>query len=60
MASDWYALTRPSGGFKRMDGLEEILAEQPIAAGKLYFKVEASEQAYSFMGIRAGNVAHSC
>jgi len=43
-----------------MDGVEEILAEQPIAAGKLYFKVEASEQAYSFMGIRAGNVAHSC
>jgi xylan 1,4-beta-xylosidase len=25
---------RPSGGFKRMSGVEEILAEQPITAGK--------------------------
>jgi hypothetical protein len=28
--------------------VEEILAEQPIFVGKLYFKVEASEQAYSY------------
>jgi xylan 1,4-beta-xylosidase len=33
---------------KRMGGVEEILAEQPVSAGKLYLKVEAREQAYSF------------
>ena len=31
-----------------MGGVEEVLVEQPITAGKLYFKVEAREQAYSF------------
>jgi alpha-N-arabinofuranosidase len=29
-------------------GVEETLAEQPIAAGRCYLKVEAHEQAYSF------------
>jgi len=33
---------------KRSQGVEEILAEQPIAAGRLVLKVEANEQAYSF------------
>ncbi|NTU63391.1 MAG: family 43 glycosylhydrolase, partial [Chloroflexi bacterium] len=33
---------------KRAAGVEEILAEQPIAAGRCYLKVEAYEQAYSF------------
>ena len=33
---------------KRAAGVEEILAEQPIAAGRCYLKVEAHEQAYSF------------
>jgi alpha-N-arabinofuranosidase len=33
---------------KRAHGIEEMLAEQPITAGKLYFKVEGIEQAYSF------------
>ena len=33
---------------KRAAGVEEILAEQPIAAGRCYLKVEAHEQAYHF------------
>ena len=33
---------------KRAHGQEEILAEQPVNAGKLYLKVEGHEQAYSF------------
>jgi xylan 1,4-beta-xylosidase len=33
---------------KRAHGVEEILAEQPLAAGRCYLKVEAHEQAYSF------------
>jgi alpha-N-arabinofuranosidase len=33
---------------KRAHGAEEIMAEQPIGAGRLYLKVEAHEQAYSF------------
>jgi xylan 1,4-beta-xylosidase len=33
---------------KRSHGAEEIVAEQPVAAGRLYLKVEAHEQAYSF------------
>jgi xylan 1,4-beta-xylosidase len=33
---------------KRAAGVEEILAEQPIAAGRCYLKVEAHEQAYNF------------
>jgi xylan 1,4-beta-xylosidase len=33
---------------KRAYGKEEILAEQPVDAGKLYLKVEAHEQAYGF------------
>jgi alpha-N-arabinofuranosidase len=33
---------------KRASGIEEILAEQPLAAGRCYLKVEAHEQAYSF------------
>jgi xylan 1,4-beta-xylosidase len=33
---------------KRLAGVEEILVEQPIAAGRCYLKVEAHEQAYSF------------
>jgi xylan 1,4-beta-xylosidase len=33
---------------KRDHGVEEIMAEQPIRAGRLYLKVEAREQAYSF------------
>ena len=33
---------------RRAHGVEEIMAEQPIRAGRLYLKVEAREQAYSF------------
>lgn len=33
---------------KRAQGVEETLAEQPLAAGRCYLKVEAHEQAYSF------------
>jgi alpha-N-arabinofuranosidase len=33
---------------KRAAGVEEILAEQPIMAGRCYLKVEAHEQAYNF------------
>ena len=33
---------------KRASGKEEILAEQPVQAAKLFLKVEAHEQAYSF------------
>jgi xylan 1,4-beta-xylosidase len=33
---------------KRAQGVEEILCEQPIQPGRLYLKVEAHEQAYSF------------
>ena len=33
---------------KRAYGEEEVLAEQPVEAAKLYLKVEAHEQAYSF------------
>jgi xylan 1,4-beta-xylosidase len=33
---------------KRMAGVEEILAEQPIAAERCYLKVEAHEQSYNF------------
>lgn len=33
---------------KRAQGVEETLAEQPIAAKRVYLKVEAHEQAYSF------------
>jgi xylan 1,4-beta-xylosidase len=33
---------------KRSHGAEEIMAEQPVAASRLYLKVEAHEQAYSF------------
>jgi len=33
---------------KRAHGVEEILSEQPIQPGRLYLKVEAREQAYSF------------
>jgi xylan 1,4-beta-xylosidase len=33
---------------KRAAGVEEILAEQPIAAGRCTLKIEAHEQAYSF------------
>ncbi|MBN1659824.1 MAG: glycoside hydrolase family 43 protein [Anaerolineae bacterium] len=33
---------------KRSAGAEELLAERPVAPGRLYLKVEAHEQAYSF------------
>jgi alpha-N-arabinofuranosidase len=33
---------------KRAYGKEEVLAEQPVSAAKLYLKVEAHEQAYGF------------
>jgi alpha-N-arabinofuranosidase len=33
---------------KRTAGVEEILAEQPIEAGRCYLKVEAHKQAYNF------------
>ena len=33
---------------KRAAGIEETLAEQPIAAGRCYLKIEAHEQAYNF------------
>jgi alpha-N-arabinofuranosidase len=33
---------------KRTHGTEEILAEQPLAAGRCYLKVEAHEQNYNF------------
>jgi len=33
---------------KRADGQDEILAEQPVSAGRLYLKVTAHEQSYSF------------
>jgi alpha-N-arabinofuranosidase len=33
---------------KRAQGIEEILAEQPINASRLYLKIEAHAQAYSF------------
>jgi alpha-N-arabinofuranosidase len=33
---------------KRAAGVDEILAEQPVSAGRLYFKVDAREQSYSF------------
>jgi alpha-N-arabinofuranosidase len=33
---------------KRAAAVEEVLAEQPLAAGRCYLKVEAHEQAYSF------------
>jgi xylan 1,4-beta-xylosidase len=33
---------------KRMAGVEEILAEQPLDAGRCYLKIEAHEQAYNF------------
>jgi alpha-N-arabinofuranosidase len=33
---------------KRAFGVEEILAEQPLAAGHCHLKIEAHEQAYSF------------
>ena len=33
---------------KRMAGVEEILAELPIAAERCYLKVEAHEQSYNF------------
>ncbi len=33
---------------KRAAGVEEILAEQPISAGRCYLKIEAHEQAYNF------------
>ena len=33
---------------KRAADVEEVLAEQPLAAGRCYLKVEAHEQAYSF------------
>jgi alpha-N-arabinofuranosidase len=33
---------------KRAHGVEEVLSEQPIQPGRLYLKVEAREQAYSF------------
>jgi xylan 1,4-beta-xylosidase len=32
----------------RRAGQEEILAEQPVSAGRLYLKVEADQQDYSF------------
>ena len=34
-------------------GKEEVLAEQPIAAGRIYLKVEAYEQAYNFYAANA-------
>ena len=33
---------------RRAHGVEETLAEQPVSAGRLYLKVEAHGQAYSF------------
>jgi alpha-N-arabinofuranosidase len=33
---------------KRAYGVQELLAEQPVSAGRLYLKVEGHEQAYSF------------
>jgi xylan 1,4-beta-xylosidase len=33
---------------KRAAGVEEILGEQPISAGRCYLKIEAHEQAYHF------------
>jgi alpha-N-arabinofuranosidase len=33
---------------QRTAGVEEILAEQPIEAGRCYLKVEAHKQAYNF------------
>ncbi len=33
---------------KRARGVEEVLAEQPVGAGRFYLKVEGREQAYSF------------
>ena len=33
---------------KRAYGVEELLAEQPINAGRCYLKIEAHEQTYNF------------
>lgn len=33
---------------KRAAGVEEVLAERPIGAGRCYLKIEAHEQAYTF------------
>ncbi len=33
---------------KRVAGVEEILAEQPLSAGRVFLKIEAHEQAYHF------------
>jgi alpha-N-arabinofuranosidase len=33
---------------KRANDVEEVLAEQPLAAGRCYLKVEAHEHAYNF------------
>jgi alpha-N-arabinofuranosidase len=33
---------------KRANGVEEVLAEQPIGPGEIFLKVEARKQAYSF------------
>ena len=33
---------------KRAQGIEEILAESPLNAGRIYLKIEAHAQAYSF------------
>jgi alpha-N-arabinofuranosidase len=33
---------------KRAQGVDELLAEQPVGAGERYLRVEAHEQAYSF------------
>ena len=33
---------------KRAQGVEEVLAQQPVRAGEMYLRVEAHEQAYHF------------
>jgi xylan 1,4-beta-xylosidase len=40
---------------KRAHGREEILAEQPVKAGRLYLKVEAYGQAYNFYAAEQPN-----
>ena len=41
---------------KRVKGQEEILAEQPVSAQRLYLKIEAVEQEYNFFFATAAEV----
>jgi alpha-N-arabinofuranosidase len=43
---------------KRAAGVEEILAEQPLDAGRCYLKIEAHEQAYNFYVATEPDVWH--